>query len=62
MSPGDQRAYVLRKAQSGQLARDDPHWQDVTRRAGQGVREDQNAQYEVMRAGGAHAGSVNRVI
>ena len=62
MSPEDQRAYVLRKAQSGQLAADDPHWRDVLRRAQQGVSSDQNARDEVQRAGGAHDGSVNRWI
>lgn len=57
MSPADQRAYCLRKASNGTLAGDDPHWQDIKRRADKGVTEDKSARDEIMRAGGAHSGS-----
>lgn len=53
---------VVDAARRGTLASDDQRYQELKRHARQGVREAQNALREIDEAGGAHGGSVNRVI
>lgn len=62
MSDASDRADCIAAARRGTLARDDQRLQAIQRRAGRGVREDQAAMEEITNAGGAHGGSVNRVI
>jgi hypothetical protein len=53
---------LVEAARRGQLAQDDQRLQRLERHARQGVSAAEDALRQINEAGGAHRGSVNRVI
>jgi hypothetical protein len=62
MSEASDRTGCISAARSGTLAGNDQRLQAIRRRAGQGVREDQQALEEITEAGGTNGGQVGSVV